>query len=122
MRFKYNGLPMRKGIFVTFEGPEGSGKSTHIQLLAAYLKKQGRRTIVTREPGGTTLAKALRQILLETGEGLSALAELFLYEADRAQHVEETIRPALEHGALVLCDRYTDSTLAYQGDGRGLNK
>lgn len=113
---------MRKSLFITFEGPEGSGKSTHIQLLATYLKKRGFRTLVTREPGGTSLSKTLRRILLETREGLSALAELFLYEADRAQHVEETIRPALERGELVLCDRYTDSTLAYQGDGRGLNK
>jgi dTMP kinase len=113
---------MKKGLFITFEGPEGSGKSTHAQLLASYLKKRGRRVIVTREPGGTKLARAFRRLLLETGDGLSPLAELFLYETDRAQHVEETILPALKRGQTVLCDRYTDSTLAYQGDGRGLDR
>ncbi|MFA5975742.1 MAG: dTMP kinase [Elusimicrobiota bacterium] len=113
---------MRKGTLITFEGPEGSGKSTHIQLLAGYLKKRRFRVRVTREPGGTALANVLRKVLLETGEGLSSLAELFLYEADRAQHVEETLLPALKRGDIVLCDRYTDSTLAYQGDGRGLDK
>src|SRR5262249_40640142 len=112
----------KRSLLITFEGPEGSGKSTHIQGLAAYLKKQGRVVVVTREPGGTSLAQNLRRILLETGEGLSSLAELFLYEADRAQHVEETILPALRRGKVVLCDRYTDSTLAYQGDGRGIDK
>jgi dTMP kinase len=113
---------MKKGLFITFEGPEGSGKSTHIQLLASYLKKQGRRVIVTREPGGTKLATAFRRLLLETGDGLPPLAELFLYETDRAQHVEQRILPALKRGQTVLCDRYTDSTLAYQGDGRGLDR
>src|ERR1017187_6541794 len=104
---------MKKGLFITFEGPEGSGKTTHIQLLASFLKKQGRRVVVTREPGGTPLAKAFRRLLLESGDGLLPLAELFLYEADRAQHVEQTILPALKKGFIVLCDRYTDSTLAY---------
>lgn len=113
---------MRRGIFITMEGPEGSGKSTQIRLLADTLHRQGHRVLLTREPGGTTLAHAFRQILLETGEGLAPLAELFLYEADRAQHVTETIGPALKRGQLVLCDRYTDSTVAYQGYGRGLNR
>ena len=113
---------MKKGILISFEGPEGSGKSTHIQLLKSYLAGGVRSVIITREPGGTTLAKAFRRLLLETGDGILPLAELFLYEADRAQHVEETVLPALKRGDIVLCDRYTDSTLAYQGFGRGLDK
>jgi len=112
---------MKKGAFITFEGPEGSGKTTHIQLLASFLRKAGRNVLVTREPGGTKLARAFRRLLLETGDGLVPLAELFLYEADRAQHVEETILPALKRGQTVFCDRYTDSTLAYQGHGRRLD-
>lgn len=112
----------KTGSFITFEGPEGSGKSTHIQLLAPYLKAQGYRVTVTREPGGTMLAVHLRKVLLDTGEGLSALAELLLYEADRAQHVQERVRPSLARGEIVLCDRYTDSTTAYQGFGRRLNQ
>ena len=111
---------MNKGVFITFEGPEGSGKTTHIHLLAAHLRRQGRRVMVTREPGGTKLALGIRKLLLQGGEGLSPLAELLLYEADRAQHVHETLRPGLEKGTIVLCDRYTDSTLAYQGCGRKL--
>jgi dTMP kinase len=110
------------GLLLTFEGPEGSGKSTHLPLLAAWLKKQGRKVLITREPGGTKLAEAFRRLLLETGDGLDPLAELFLYEADRAQHVAEVILPALKRGETVLCDRYTDSTLAYQGFGRGLDR
>jgi dTMP kinase len=110
----------KKGLFITLEGPEGSGKSTHIRLLADYLKSRGHQVLITREPGGTALARSLREILLETGDGLIPLAELFLYEADRAQHVAETLRPALAKGNLVLCDRYTDSTTAYQGYGRRL--
>ncbi len=111
---------MNKGIFITLEGPEGSGKSTHLQLLAAYLRARGKSVLVTREPGGTTLAAGIRQWLLEGEEGLSAMAELLLYEADRAQHVHEKLLPALRQGKIVLCDRYADSTVAYQGDGRGL--
>jgi dTMP kinase len=121
MRTRYN-RGMRKGVFITFEGPEGSGKSTHVQLLASYLRKRGRRVTVTREPGGTPLAKPLRRLLLQTKQTITPLTELFLYEADRAQHVETLVRPALERGHIVLCDRFTDSTLAYQGDGRGLPK
>ena len=112
---------MQKGFFITFEGPEGSGKSTHIRLLAAYLRAQGRRVLLTREPGGTALAAGLRKLLLDGGDGLSPMAELFLYEADRAQHVQETLAPALRRGQMVLCDRYTDSTVAYQGYGRRLD-
>ncbi len=112
---------MRKGVFITFEGPEGSGKSTHIRLLADYLRARGRRVLLTREPGGTALAAGIRKLLLDGGEGLSPMAELFLYEADRVQHVQETLTPALRRGTIVLCDRYTDSTLAYQGFGRRLD-
>src|ERR1700687_4628829 len=112
---------MRKGVFITFEGPEGSGKTTHIQLLAARLRAKGCRVLVTREPGGTALASGIRKLLLDGGDGLSPMAELFLYESDRAQHVHETLLPALRLGKTVLCDRYTDSTLAYQGFGRRLD-
>ena len=111
---------MGKGIFITFEGPEGGGKSTHIRLLATYLRGRGRRVLLTREPGGTDLAAGIRRLLLDGRDGLSPLAELLLYEADRAQHVRETLLPALRKGSTVLCDRYTDSTLAYQGFGRRL--
>jgi dTMP kinase len=112
---------MKKGVFITFEGPEGSGKTTQIALLAACLRAQGCRVLVTREPGGTKWAAGIRRLLLDGGEGLSSMAELFLYEADRAQHVHETLEPALRSGTIVLCDRYSDSTLAYQGFGRGLD-
>src|SRR4029077_4219569 len=106
-----------RGIFITFEGPEGSGKSTHIRLLARWLKSQGYHVWVTREPGGTGLARTLRQFLLHTRTPVAPLAELLLYEADRAQHVTESILPALKQGQIVLCDRYYDSTVAYQGYG-----
>jgi dTMP kinase len=113
---------MNKSFFITFEGPEGSGKTTQIQLLASHLRRQGRRVLVTREPGGTELALGIRKLLLNGQEDISPMAELFLYEADRAQHIHETLFPALKKGTIVLCDRYTDSTLAYQSYGRGLNK
>jgi dTMP kinase len=112
---------MVKGRLITFEGPEGSGKTTHIALLAAYLRSKKYPVLVTREPGGTKLAAGIRKLLLDGGEGLSPMAELFLYEADRAQHVHEALAPALQQGKIVLCDRYTDSTVAYQGFGRGLD-
>src|SRR5262249_22685572 len=108
---------MKKGLFITFEGPEGSGKSTHIALLSAYLRGLVRQVLVTREPGGTEFSKGIRTLLLDGTDHVSPMAELFLYEADRAQHVHEIIVPALRQGKIVLCDRYTDSTIAYQGDG-----
>ena len=116
----------KSGIFITFEGPEGSGKSTHIQLLARWLRppdgrRPGRRVLVTREPGGTGLAKTLRQYLLHTRTPVAPLSELLLYEADRAQHMDECVLPALKRGEIVLCDRFSDSTVAYQGYGRGLD-
>lgn len=107
-------------MFVTFEGIEGSGKSTALRLLAAHLQQRGHDPVLTREPGGSALGRSLRPILLDTRtRGLSSRAEIHLFLADRAQHVAEVIRPALEAGQTVLCDRFSDSTLAYQGYGRG---
>jgi dTMP kinase len=111
----------KKGIFITFEGPEGGGKSTHIQLLTRWLREQKRTVLVTREPGGTAFAQTLRKVLLHTKTAISPLAELLLYESDRAQHMSECVLPALKKGQVVLCDRFTDSTVAYQGYGRGLD-
>jgi dTMP kinase len=107
---------------ISFEGGDGSGKTTQIKLLQAYLVALGKSCVSTREPGGTTLGKMIRQVLLEVGkEEISSPTELFLYLADRAQHVQEVIEPALKNGKIVLCDRFTDSTLAYQGYGRGVD-
>jgi dTMP kinase len=109
-----------KGRFITFEGIEGSGKSTQIELLAARLRTHGVAVLVTREPGGTPVAEAIRGVLLDVrNRALQPAAELLLYAAARAQLVGETIRPALEAGTTVLCDRFADSTAAYQGYGRG---
>lgn len=108
--------------FVTFEGGDGTGKTTQIHALENYLSAQGRTCIVTREPGGTSLGKLIRQVLLQIGEHeIAPSTELFLYLADRAQHVNEVIAPALKAKKIVLCDRFTDSTLAYQGYGRGID-
>jgi len=107
---------------VTFEGGDGTGKSTQIHALESYLGKAGRSCMVTREPGGTALGTAIRKVLLEVGEhAIASSTELFLYLADRSQHVHEIILPAIGAGKIVLCDRFTDSTLAYQGYGRGLD-
>lgn len=110
-------------MFITFEGMEGAGKTSAMNLLAEELSGRGLDVITTREPGGCGLGRALRPILLDArGErNLSMRAELFLFLADRAQHVREVIRPALEAGQIVLCDRFTDSTLVYQGVGRGFD-
>jgi dTMP kinase len=108
-------------LFVTFEGIEGSGKSTHLRRLAAHLRAQGHTVVETREPGGTPAGAAVRRLLLGAeAVPLTPLAELLLYCADRTQHVHEAIRPALAAGHVVLCDRFSDSTIAYQGYGRGL--
>ncbi|MGZ8425803.1 MAG: dTMP kinase [Candidatus Binatia bacterium] len=108
--------------FVTFEGGDGSGKTTQIRALESYLSSLGRVCLVTREPGGTDLGVMLRRVLLEAGGApIAPSSELFLYLADRAQHVSEVIRPAVAAGEIVLCDRFTDSTLAYQGYGRALD-
>jgi dTMP kinase len=109
------------GIFITFEGIEGSGKSTLIDNVAVALRQAGRDPLMTREPGGTTLGVALRKVLLNPEmEKLGSMAELMLFAADRAQHVFQVILPALEAGQIVLCDRYSDATIAYQGHGRGI--
>lgn len=108
--------------FVSFEGGDGTGKSTQIRALESYLIRCGRSCVVTCEPGGTSLGKLIRQVLLEVGDHeIAPSTELFLYLADRAQHVSQVIRPAIESGQIVLCDRFTDSTVAYQGYGRGID-
>lgn len=109
-------------MFITFEGIEGAGKSTQIALVESWLRGLGLDVAVTRQPGGCALGLELRRILLDArNTHLDSTAELFLYLADRAQHVAEVIRPALAAGKTVLCDRYHDSTVAYQGFGRGLD-
>lgn len=109
-----------RGLFVVLEGPDKSGKSTQARLLMRWLKRRRRPALHTREPGGTGVAEGVRQVLLSTKSRIGPLAELFLYEAARAQHTEETIRPALSAGKVVVSERYTMSTTAYQGFGRGL--
>ena len=111
---------MKKGKFIVLEGPDRCGKSTQAKLLLNYLIEQGNEVILTREPGGTPTAERIRQIVLEPGLSVTSMTELFLYEASRAQHTQELIRPALEQGKIVLCERYTMSTCAYQGYGRGI--
>lgn len=109
------------GLFVTLEGPEGAGKSTNLDYLAQHLREQGADVLVTREPGGTALGERVRGLLLDPcDEPMAADTELLLVFAARAQHLAQVIRPALARGALVLCDRFTDATYAYQGGGRGL--
>lgn len=107
------------GRFVTFEGIDGAGKSSHIEALAAWLRARGHAVLVTREPGGTALAEQLRELVLHAP--MDALTEALLVFAARRDHVETAIRPALERGASVLCDRFTDATFAYQGGGRGFD-
>ncbi|MGZ3651377.1 MAG: dTMP kinase [Bdellovibrionota bacterium] len=111
----------KRGFFLTFEGGEGAGKTTQIAKLAHALEAAGHTVVVTREPGGSTVANRIRSILLDPKmKGLVPLAELFLYEASRAQHVSDTILPALEKGHFVICDRFADSSVVYQGVARGL--
>lgn len=108
-------------MFITLEGIEGSGKTTLQNALASALREQGHEVLVTREPGGCALGRTLRGVLLDPHSHLSPHAELFLFLADRAQHVAESIKPALDAGGIVLCDRYADSTIVYQGYGRGFD-
>jgi dTMP kinase len=111
----------RRGKLITFEGLDGSGKSTQMRKLAAALRAAGHKVVETREPGGTATGEKIRRVLLDSAtESLSPLAEMALMFASRAQHTAEVIRPALDHGQIVLCDRFTDSTEAYQGGGRKL--
>ena len=113
---------VNQGKFITFEGIDGCGKTSQIQLAQAYLKQKGFRVINTMEPGGTEIGVQIREILLnQKNHRLVQESEMLLYLADRIQHLQENILPALERGLLVLCDRYHDSTVAYQGYGRGLN-
>ena len=114
---------MAGGIFITFEGSEGCGKSSHIKALKDWFESKGFSCVITREPGGTPLAEKIRGLLLErsSGEEMCSLAELFLFEAARAQHVEALIRPALAEGKVVISDRFYDSTTAYQGAARSLD-
>ena len=110
-------------MFITFEGPEGSGKSTQVRLLAAYLRQRGLAVEVTREPGGTSIGDQIRDVLHDTANtAMSPTAEMLLYSASRAQLIAEVILPALSSGKIILCDRYADSTMAYQGYGRGLDR
>src|SRR3984957_16931459 len=113
----------RRGKFISFEGLDGTGKGTQMRKLAAKLRAAGYKVVETREPGGTTTGEKIRRVLLDSAtQGLSPMAEMALMFASRAQHIAEVILPALEHGQIVLCDRFTDSTEAYQGGGRKLGR
>jgi dTMP kinase len=113
---------MKRGTFITFEGSEGSGKSTQIALIRRFLKKKGKKVVFVREPGGVAIAEKVRKILLDVGnKAMGKECETLLYMAARAQLVEEVIKPALASGKIVLCDRFLDSTLAYQGYGAGVD-
>lgn len=108
-------------MFITFEGIEGSGKTTQVRSVAQFLREKGRDCIVTREPGGTHVGKKIRSILLDPeNKGIDPMTEVFLYTADRIQHLKEVVLPALSGGKIVLCDRYFDATVVYQGIARGV--
>lgn len=112
---------MKQGLFITFEGPEGSGKTTHSKLLVEFLKNRGYKVLHTREPGGTFISEKIRRILLDPkNKKMDAVCEMLLYMAARAQIIKEKILPALEKGDIVICDRFIDATIAYQGYGGGL--
>ncbi|MGN0703303.1 MAG: dTMP kinase [Lentihominibacter sp.] len=114
---------MNKGYFISFEGVDGSGKSTQILWLKEYLEKKGFKVLLTREPGGTEIGEKIRSIILDPQNSkMTAVTEAMLYAASRAQHVEEVIKPAIEAGTVVICDRFVDSSIAYQGYGRGLGE
>ncbi|WP_417518027.1 dTMP kinase [Minwuia sp.] len=109
------------GIFITFEGGEAAGKTTQIGMLDAYLKRAGHDVVLTREPGGTPLAERLRALLLDSSIEMGAMEQVLLFQAARRNHVDQVIAPALRRGAVVLCDRFSDSTLAYQGAAGGID-
>ena len=112
---------MQQGLFITMEGPDGSGKSTQIEAIRRFLEEKGERVIVTREPGGTQISEKIRALLLDRENAeMDPMAEALLYAASRAQLVAQIIKPALEDGTHVICDRFVDSSIAYQGFGRGL--
>lgn len=112
---------MKKGLFITFEGPDGSGKSTQIKYLQKYFEELGIDIVFTREPGGTAIGEKLRRIILDKNNSeMSDMTEALLYAASRAQHVHELIKPALDDNRIVVCDRFIDSSIAYQGYGRDL--
>ena len=111
----------KKGLFITFEGIDGCGKTTQIDLLKNFLTEQGREILITREPGAKGLGSKLREILLHYEGDVSSNCESFLFLADRAQHIDTIVKPAIEAGQIVLCDRHIDSTVAYQGYGRGVD-
>ncbi len=114
---------MNKGLFITFEGPDGAGKSTQIENLKNYLDELGLESVFTREPGGTELSEKIRDMLLDpANKGMASRTEALLYAASRAELVEKVIQPALDEDKIVVCDRYVDSSLAYQGFGRGLGQ
>ena len=118
----YEGVYAERGVFVCFEGGEGSGKSTQSRLLQEWLRGEGYRTLLTFEPGDTAVGRKLRQIVLDPATGeLSHRTEVLLYAADKSEHVDTVVRPALDRGEVVITDRYVDSTLAYQGAGRALD-
>ncbi len=112
---------MKKGLFITFEGADGCGKTTQLNLLKTYLENKGYDVLLTREPGGKGLGEKVREILLNYDGEVSDRCESFLFLADRAQNIDIIVKPAIEQGKIVLCDRHTDSTAAYQGYGRGLD-
>ena len=112
---------MKKGLFITFEGADGCGKTTQIKLLQEYLQYRGFEVVLTREPGSLGLGQKIRDLLLNYDGEVSPVCESFLFLADRAQNVDIIVNPAVEQGKIVLCDRHTDSTVAYQGYGRGLD-
>jgi len=115
-------FPMERGRFITFEGMDGCGKTTQFRMLAQWLRDRGKEVVETVEPGGTAIGQQIRRILLDPASAeIQPRTELLLYFASRAQNVDQVIRPALDAGHIVLCDRFTDSTLVYQGCGRGLD-
>src|SRR5574344_1433626 len=111
----------KKGLFITFDGIDGCGKTTQLKLLAEYIKSQGQEVVITREPGCMGLGEKIRELLLNYDGEVSAKSEAFLFFADRAQNIDVIVKPGIDNGKIVLCDRHTDSSVAYQGYGRGVD-